>query len=430
MTDTSITIANLSKTYRVYDRPRDRVFEAFGSKTRHHAFPALKDISFEVRKGETLGIVGHNGSGKSTLLQIICGTLPPTSGEVKTVGRISALLELGAGFNPEFTGRENVKLNAAILGLSAKEIAEKFDAIVAFSGIRDHIDQPVKTYSSGMYVRLAFAVAIATEPDILIVDEALSVGDIAFQRKCIARIRELQAKGATVLFVSHSAGTVSEICDRVILLDGGEIVMEGAPANVMPWYHKLMFAPAAKRAAVRAEIKAGGSKKSNTKAPLKEGFDKSLVPESRVIYETNGAEISDVYITTLSGKKVNVLASGKRYKYCYSVRFLEAASAVRFGMFIKTANGVELGGGTSHTEKESVAHVKKGERIRVSFTFTCRLLAGTYFTNAGVNAVKGGERVVLHRMLDAAMFSVLPQAQQKSAGKVDFDIHCTTSKGR
>ena len=238
----AIDVKNVSKSYQIYEKPQDRLKQSFarGRKQYFREFHALSDVSFEVKPGETVGIIGRNGSGKSTLLQIICGTLHPTSGNVAVNGRIAALLELGAGFNPEFTGRENVYLNAAILGLSQAEIDEKYQSIVDFSEIGPFIDQPVKTYSSGMYVRLAFSVAISVEPDILVVDEALSVGDLNFRNKCMRRIQELRDNGVTIFFVSHDLGTVQTICDRAIWLKDGRIEMSGPSVSVCQEFHAHM----------------------------------------------------------------------------------------------------------------------------------------------------------------------------------------------
>ena len=234
----AISVKNISKCFEMYAKPVHRLFQTFfmGHKQFYKEFWALRDISFEVRKGECVGIVGRNGAGKSTLLQIITGTLAPTTGEVHVDGRVAALLELGSGFNPEFTGRENVYLNASILGLSRAEIDARFDDILAFADIGEFIDQPVKTYSSGMFVRLAFAVQVATEPDILIVDEALSVGDLAYQNKCIRRIHELQEAGTTIFFCSHDISTVQRICSSAIWIDGGRIREQGDPVEVCTDY--------------------------------------------------------------------------------------------------------------------------------------------------------------------------------------------------
>lgn len=248
--DIAIRVHNLSKCYQIYDKPHDRLKQSlyprlqrligWSTKQYHREFWALKDVSFEVKKGETVGIIGRNGSGKSTLLQIICGTLAPTSGNIEAKGRIAALLELGSGFNPEFTGRENVYMNGIVLGLSKEEIDERFDAIASFADIGQFIEQPVKTYSSGMSVRLAFAVQAQVDPDILIVDEALSVGDIRFQNKCFRRFDELRENGCSVLFVTHSLGQIDAFCESTIWLEAGYIKAQGKPASITRAYTNLM----------------------------------------------------------------------------------------------------------------------------------------------------------------------------------------------
>lgn len=246
----AIKVEGLSKCYHIYDTPRDRLSQfvlprlqrAIGAAPKQYfrEFWALKDVGFEVKKGETVGIIGRNGSGKSTLLQMICGTLTPTTGNVTTHGRIAALLELGSGFNPEFTGRENVYLNAAVMGLSAEEVNENIDNVIEFSGLGDYIDQPLKTYSSGMHARLAFSSAIHIEPAILIVDEALSVGDAGFQLKCMLRMREMQEKGVTILFVSHDTGSVVRLCDQAIVMEQGRIVSQDRdPLKCVKLYEQL-----------------------------------------------------------------------------------------------------------------------------------------------------------------------------------------------
>jgi lipopolysaccharide transport system ATP-binding protein len=242
MSIATISVRNLSKCYQLYDQPHDRLKQFLwrGRRQYFREFWALRDVSFEVSKGEVLGIIGRNGAGKSTLLQLLCGTLTPNSGEVMVHGRIAALLELGAGFNPEFSGRENVFMSAAILGLSQKEIEDRFEEIVDFSGIREFIDQPVKTYSSGMYVRLAFSVATSVDPNILVIDEALSVGDGAFARKSFDRIMELKSAGKTILFCSHSLYQVEALCDRVIWLNHGKIEQIGAPAQAVVAYNEFL----------------------------------------------------------------------------------------------------------------------------------------------------------------------------------------------
>src|SRR5262249_60632892 len=241
---TALRVENVSKQYRIYATPADRLKESLtrGRMKRHKEFWALKDISFEIEKGTTTGIVGPNGSGKSTLLQIITGTVEPTHGEVWQEGRIAALLELGAGFNPEFTGIENTFMNASLMGFSRRETEALLHEIERFAEIGQFIHQPVKTYSSGMYVRLAFSIAIAASPDILIIDEALAVGDAVFQHRCIRRLKQMQESGVTIFFVSHDPGAVRALCSRAILLNSGEVVAEGTPQDVLSRYQKIIMA--------------------------------------------------------------------------------------------------------------------------------------------------------------------------------------------
>jgi lipopolysaccharide transport system ATP-binding protein len=255
--NTSITVENLSKCYHIYDKPRDRLMQMMTSREKqfYREFWALRDVSFSVGRGETVGIIGRNGSGKSTLLQMICGTVSPTSGAVTTRGRVAALLELGAGFNTEFTGRENVFLNAAILGVPQEEMAARMEKVLAFSELGHFLDQPVKTYSSGMYSRLGFSIAIHVDPDILIVDEALAVGDARFVAKCMRRIKDIQDKGATILFVSHDVASVRTLCERAIWLDKGCMVEQGDVFPVTGRYMEMMFKDeAAEEDVVREEI--------------------------------------------------------------------------------------------------------------------------------------------------------------------------------
>ena len=245
--DIAISVRNLTKTYRLFGHPGDRIkqFFSLGLKQYHSEFTALKDVSFDIKKGETVGIIGRNGSGKSTLLQLICGILKPTTGTVQVNGRISALLELGAGFNPEFTGRENVYFQGALMSFTKAQMDARFDEIAAFADIGDFIDQPVRTYSSGMFVRLAFAVAVHVAPDILLIDEALSVGDVDFQAKCLIKMRALVDSGVTVLFVSHSMQAVSSFCSRVLFLDSGHLGLDGAPADAIERYRGYVHAKSA-----------------------------------------------------------------------------------------------------------------------------------------------------------------------------------------
>lgn len=455
----AIVIQNVSKCYKIYSEPQHLLKQAVVPRLRnlvgrtsqnyYREFWALNGIDLTVAEGETVGLIGRNGSGKSTLLQIICGTLEPTAGTIQTNGRIAALLELGAGFNPEFTGRENVYLNAAVLGLGASEIKEKFPEIAAFADIGDFIDQPVKHYSSGMFARLAFAVAISVEPKILIVDEALAVGDEPFQRKCFARIEKIKHDGGSVLLVSHSASTVVSLCDRAVLLHKGERLFTGESKIAVNWYKKLINASdeffeqikdricdldrSFNQQPLLGHVDMVASEEGalqDTGHPLKSvilqtaQFDSGLVSKSRVAYESKGANISNPRIETLSGAMVNELIRGERYRICYEVSFGEDQQIVLYRCMIKTVEGVEIGGGHYPPVNQGAAFAEAGQRVRLSFEFSCNLNAGTYFVNCGVsNGVSS-----MHRIIDALAFRVLTTTSSSSIGNVDFLISATSKR--
>jgi len=454
----AVRLEGLGKCYHIYDRPQDRLKQAIvprlnaftgrPPKSYFREFWALRNVSFEVNRGETVGIIGRNGSGKSTLLQMICGTLAPTTGLVQTRGRVAALLELGAGFNPEFTGRENVYMNGTVLGLTQAEINARFDDIAAFADIGDFIEQPVKHYSSGMYARLAFAVAISVDPDILVVDEALAVGDEPFQRKCFARIERIKSNGATVLVVSHSGGTINQLCDKAVLLDRGDCRYIGSPKFAVAWYQKLAAAPEDARSKIIEEIVADrlnirtNEFAADNQLPRAESntidypqlssnlswrdedpqliarWDDNVKSKSAIIFATNGAEIRDVSIETLDGKRVNCLISRERYRIRYKVEFDRNANGVKFHFGIRTVTGVALSGGTAPAGQETIASVTVGDQHEIIFEFDCNLMPGTYFINCGVT----GEEGVLHRLVDIVVFMVLINKPGHGFGLVDFNI--------
>lgn len=428
----AISAAGLGKCYQIYGRPQDRLKQTLwrGRRRFYREFWALRDVSFQVGHGETVGIVGRNGSGKSTLLQLVAGTLTQTVGEIEVNGRIAALLELGAGFNPEFTGRENVQLNASLMGLSPDEIAQRYDEIVAFADIGDFIGQPVRTYSTGMCVRLAFAVAINVHADILIIDEALAVGDEAFQRKCFSRIQSLQKAGATILFVSHSGAAVVELCSRALLLDGGELLCTGVPKYVVSRYHKLVYAPTDKVDAVRTEIRSLDGAQDQSASPnalastpaesLRAYYDPHMKPASTLAYESRGAVIENPRITTLQGEQVNVLVPRDKYRYAYQVYFPQAAYNVRFGMLIKTVSGLEVGGAVTSSPADAIEFIPAGATAQVQFSFRNLLNPAVYFLNAGVLGTVDGSEVFLHRYVDVAMIRVLPTQQLLATAIVDL----------
>jgi lipopolysaccharide transport system ATP-binding protein len=442
----AISIRDVSKHYKIYARPQDRLKQMV-MRNRHYFtdHDALKSLSLDIFQGETVGIIGCNGSGKSTLLQMICGTLTPSTGTIEVSGRISALLELGAGFNPEFTGRENIWLNASILGLSRDEIAARYDDIVAFSGLPlEYLDRPVKTYSSGMYVRLAFAVAIAVDPDILIVDEALAVGDESFQRKCFARIKSLQEQGKTILFVSHAAETMIELCSRAVLLDRGELLMQGTPKEVITAYHKMIFAPDTMRDSIRDGIKeqfsttlrleqqtdSEAKAEENSQLPDDNGLMK--LPETRVEYPSNGAVISSPSLQDEHGTPVSLLHIGKKYRLHYHVKFDGNCGRVRFATFFKTRTGQQLAGAICDAYTQQLPHVFAGDEVDVYFHFTCTLSEGVYFLNCGVTELQDSNDIFLHRIVDALQCRVLPQLEREGdmlpTGLVDIGLRCEVHK--
>jgi len=424
----AIKVNNLTKSYKLYAQPIDRVKESlnlFGKKC-HIDFHAVKDLSFEVKSGETVGIIGRNGCGKSTLLKMIANVLTPSSGRVIVHGHISAILELGAGFNPEMSGLENIYLNTSINGLSKDQTDKKMDEIEKFSELGEFLHQPIKTYSSGMKARLAFAVAINVEPDILIVDEALSVGDAAFQRKCFSKIEEIRANGATVLFVSHSEDSIVSLCNRAIWLSNGEQVLDGVPKLVTGLYLKYSNAKQINKEKVlneyhklidNGESSVERSDKSDKSNAIEGFFNPELKSTSAIYYEENGARISDVKVTNLNGGKVNVLIQGREYIYQYTVNIDKSLKNVQFGFLINPINGPALGGGAYPEKNAFLNELKKTTRVKIRFK--CELNNGEYFFNAGVMAEVGESIDYAHRVIDAYMVKVI-EADNKITGTANF----------
>jgi lipopolysaccharide transport system ATP-binding protein len=409
--DIAIRVRNLSKSYQIYETPRDRLKQFVlprlqrmagqAPKQYYREFRALNDVSFDVRKGETVGIVGRNGSGKSTLLQIICGTLSPTGGAVETRGRIAALLELGSGFNPDFTGRENVYLNASVLGLSNEDIEARFDDIATFADIGDFIDQPIKTYSSGMAVRLAFSVVISVDPQILIVDEALAVGDAAFQRKCIRRISELTDAGVTLLFVSHDTETVKRICARSLYLRNGQMRMLGDAKEVCIEYERDLFG---------ASRHAPASTTSATAEPKKSKgrFDPELHASAEKSYGDGRAVIESIAVAETSGEHVNVIPIGAEFIVAYAVKFLDAVATPVFGMMITTREGVCVFGSNTTDLDVSKREFVANDTLQVSFKLTNNLGPGIYYLTCGIHSKDHPDGLIyIHRRMDAYLFRSL-----------------------
>ncbi len=432
--DPIVRVRGLSKCYPAHDRPNQMLLRALlrTSRAQTEGVWAVRNVSFDIADGEAVGLIGRNGCGKSTLLQMICGTLPATEGTIDVRGRIAALLELGAGFNREFTGRENIRLNSSILGLSQREIESRIDAVIDFAEIGSFIDRAVRSYSSGMFARLAFSVAIHVDPDLLIVDEILSVGDEAFQRKCFARIEEIRAKGAAILFVSHAANSVVELCDRAFYMHEGEILFDGSAKAAVTHYHRILYAPPNRAHELRDELRTaiepitpdlnrvpevGTPKAPPTQIQNDDLFDPLLVPKSTVVYDVCGAEITRPKLLCLDGRPINCLRGGQRYIFEYDLDFEQTCFDVRVHMLVKGISGLELGGGVTPPISDAGVDFGSGKTQTVRFEFDCPLLSGVYFINCGVTG-NGGKQ--LHRIVDALMFRVLPVARSAVFGIVDF----------
>ena len=430
--DHAVVIDGLSKCYHIYERPGDRLkqmvkqplWRLFGKTARKNdrEFWALKNISLKVKKGETVGIVGRNGAGKSTLLQLICGTLAPTAGTITVSGRISALLELGAGFNPEFTGRENVFIYGSVLGLDHEEIKARFDDIVAFADIGDFLDQPIKTYSSGMFVRLAFAVSICVDPDILIVDEALAVGDVKFQAKCFRHFETLVASGKTIIFVTHSTEQIVRHCSWAVLLDNGEILSRDKPKVIENLYLDLLFG--AKRS---VELPADGD--GVEKRRVSPHTDVLLPIETAVNYNSGEyrwgnreAEIIGFHMAGAEGEARGSIQSGEAVHVTIDVRFHRDVALPIFGLTIKTPDGIIIYGSNSRDfiGGPLIRPCQKGELVRICFEVTPHLGAGDYFLSLGVVEQANGELIPLDRRYDVVHFHVMNDGA--SFGLVDMGM--------
>lgn len=397
--DIAISVNNVSKCFHTYQKPLHRITQkAVGKRKQlYREFWALRDVTFDVLKGETFGIIGKNGSGKSTLLEIITDTLTATGGDVAVDGRIAALLELGAGFNPDFTGRENVFLNGAIMGVSKQEIEARYNDVVAFSEIGDFVDQPVKTYSSGMYVRLAFAAAINMDPDILIVDEALSVGDIRFQRKCFRKFEELKKAGKTILFVTHSTELINAHCDKAVFLDSGRIKKLGPPKEVVHAYLDFLFGADKDGKDEIAKIEKGeGITKSwqgsgieelqylNSDPNIDGCAKRKTYNDSEYRWGDGRARIID-YLVLVDGRRDPVICrTGERVDVLMKIFFKEPIEDLIYGLTVKTVDGLTVYGANTREKELAVARHTAGEYAVVRFSFENRLITGNYFVSLGV----------------------------------------------
>lgn len=422
MDNIAIEVKDLEKVYKLYDKPSDRLKEALhiGRSRRHTEHRALNGVNLTIKQGECVGIIGTNGSGKSTILKIITGVLSPTAGEVKVNGRISALLELGAGFNMEYNGIENIYLNGTMIGFSKKEIDQKLEEILTFADIGDYVYQPAKTYSSGMFVRLAFAVAINIDPEILIVDEALSVGDVFFQAKCYHKFEEFKAMGKTIVFVSHDLSSISKYCDRVVLLNQGVKLGEGGPKQMIDTYKQVLVGqyvppePEGERLLDDEKLREMAAK----------GVDGSKSENPELLeYGSKKAKITEYYITDENGTRTSAVLKGSEFAIHMKVETEERIAAPIFAFTIKNVRGTEITGTNTMFEKAFLESVEAGESKEITFTQEMNLQGGDYLLSLGVTGYEGDDFTVYHRLYDVLNVTVV--SDKDTVGFYDMNSKVT-----
>ena len=406
MSDIAIKVDNVSKLYKLYDKPSDRFKEALGltkeKKYREHY--ALSDVSFEVKKGETVGIIGTNGSGKSTILKIITGVLNPTGGKVDVSGRISALLELGAGFNMEYTGVENIYLNGTMMGYSKEEVDAKLQMILDFADIGDFVNQPVKTYSSGMFVRLAFAVAINIDPEILIVDEALSVGDVFFQAKCYHKFDEFKNAGKTILFVSHDLGSIAKYCDRAVLLNKGKKMAEGEPKEIIDLYKQVLVSQAENRELTDEQPTVSEDDNMDDEGRWK---DTLMLNPNVLDYGDKQAEIIDFAIIDDKNRITNNIQKNTDFRIRMKVKFHKDIDEPIFAFTIKDLQGTEVTGTNTMYEQVNFGLVKAGEEKVIEFSQNMNLQGRNYLLSFGCVGYHDNDFLVYNRLYDVCNINVI-----------------------
>lgn len=425
----AIEVNNLTKIYKLYEKSSDRLVEALRltRKKKHTEHYALRNVDLNIKKGETVGIIGTNGSGKSTILKIITGVLNPTSGNVTVNGRISALLELGAGFNMEYTGLENIYLNGTMMGFSEKEINEKLQDILDFADIGEFVHQPVKTYSSGMFVRLAFAVAINIEPEILIVDEALSVGDVFFQAKCYHKFDEFKEMGKTILFVSHDLSSIAKYCDRVILLNQGKKLGEGSPKEMIDIYKQVLVGQYQpdfdneNSLLEDADVKDAAIKASNDGKDDSDGIGERRAGENpdSLEYGSKKALIKDYFVIDEYGKESNAIIKGTEFTIHMKVEFMEDVESPIFAFSFKNIKGTEITGTNTMFEKAFLDSCKKGDKKEITFKQKMDLQGGEYLISFGVTGYEEDAFTVYHRLYDILNITVI--SEKNTVGYYDMN---------
>ena len=421
MDNVVIKIRNISKVYKLYDSPMDRLKESLklSRKIKYQEYFALDNVSFDVGKGETVGIIGVNGAGKSTLLKIVTGVLTASSGTVEVNGRIAALLELGAGFNMEYTGLENIYLNGTLMGYTRNRMEKKVEGIVNFAGIGEFINQPVKTYSSGMFARLAFAVAINVEPDVLIVDEALSVGDIYFQSKCFEKMNEIKEKGTTILLVTHDLSSVVKYCDRAVLLNKGRMIKEGKPKKIVDIYKKILVNQFDENSDGEndKDVSALETETGNAKKRWRDHMVTATGEET--VYGNAKASIIDFGLFDENGKITNIVMKKTDFTLKMKVRFNTDVKQPIFAYTFKNEKGVEITGTNSMFEKYDIHDVKAGEVYVVEFEQNMNLQGGEYLLSFGCTGFENDEFVVYDRLYDITNVTVV--SEQNTVGYYDMD---------
>lgn len=427
-----ISVSDITKIYRLYEKPIDRLKESVSLSHRsyHRDFYALRNVSFKVDKGEAVGIIGTNGSGKSTILKIITGVLSPSAGELKTRGTVCALLELGAGFNQDYTGIENIYMNGTMMGFSREEMDSRLQDILDFADIGEFVYQPVKSYSSGMFVRLAFALYISVDPDVLIVDEALSVGDVFFQAKCYRRMDELKRRGTTILMVTHDLGSVMKYCDRVVLLNRGEKVSEGRPGEMVDLYKKILagqygeepedgqdFAGEHLEDACRDGISESGADTCHNPGELMQ----SRLPLNPNVqhYGDGRAEIYDIGILDGRGRLSNVLLKGEEFSIVERIRFHDKVESPIFTFTIKDKRGMDLSGTNTMFEGQDIPAVKQGDEYTCTFRQRMNLQGGEYLLSVSCTGFEQGEHTVYDRKYDILSLTVL--SNKNTVGIYDME---------
>lgn len=420
-----VEIKNLTKVYELFDKPIDRLKEIIRipKKVYHRDFYALKNISFNVKKGEALGIIGVNGSGKSTVLKIITGVLSKTEGDIKINGKISALLELGAGFNMDYTGIENIYMNGLMMGFSKEEMDKKLDQILEFADIGDFINQPVKQYSSGMFVRLAFSLSISVEPDILIVDEALSVGDIFFQAKCYKRMNELKEKGTTIIMVTHDLGSVIKYCDRVVLLHKGKKIKEGNPHEMIDMYKKILAGKFEDEDSEKNENNIALNKNKNADIHWK---NKMNINKDANVYGDSKAEISDYGVFDANNKLSSVIVKGENFSIKEKILFKDRVENPIFTFTIKDKRGTDITGTNTMFEMVDTGIAENGDTYEVEFNQHMNLQGGEYLLSMSCTSYADNQFVVHHRLYDILSITVL--SNKNTVGFYDMESSVKVKK--